>query len=344
MSYKKHNAEVLERLASNPEEFRVQNSDELLVPLATKSDTEMLVKVTNSTGYDQNISTLSAVKAEVVDQIVYGKNISDFAMITSYSGYSDSLTYFTVEAVASPEGSSSSDGVNAQGQNVDYVTNKVVVGIDEYTAGYSVGHTELQQAQMTTNRSALVSKERAEESKRKVYMQEKFFIGKHGLKGLLNMANVSTDATTLPVDISAMSQEQLNTVASDMVEAWKENCFYTSTPDTLCVSEQELVKFSKIYSEFNIATVTEMLRKAFAEATQNPNFKIVATLYAAAANQEDGKNLYMLYNSQVVFHDIPVDVEVMYSLGLNVRAEKLVRSSEVYAERPQEVLYFKPVA
>ena len=100
MDYKEKNAEVLNSLDGRSKAV-----------FARKDKTPMIVEVTNSTGFKQEIDTLTQIKAEIVDQKVYGKNISDFMRVGSEGGYADSITYFEQEVVASDDGvSGSGDG------------------------------------------------------------------------------------------------------------------------------------------------------------------------------------------------------------------------------------------
>jgi len=331
MTYKEHNEKIL---------ATVQNTDEVV--LARKDDTEMTLRVNiqNSEGYQQDVSTLAKVKAEIVDQKVYGEELSNFATITSEAGYADSLVYYTEEAIADVDGKGSSDGMAGQGANVEYVRKQYSVIVDEWKAGYDATHTELNQAQMTGNRSAIVSKERSLATKLKAHMNNRFFLGEGNLKGLLNMANVSTDTTTVDKNISAMTQAELESIFPTMYTAFRAGNSYTEHADTLVMSSQEMEKLVKVYSEFGIALNIELIEKSFRALSGNANFKVVSTLYAAAANAPAGKETYVLYNSSNVFFDVPVEVETLWNKGMDIRNDKLVRHSEVYCERPQEALYF----
>ena len=332
MNYKKFNEEVL-------------NSDvNGSLTLATAGGHELQFDIQNSTGYDQEISTLAKVKAEIVDEVVNGETLSDFARITSEAGWADSLVYFTEETVGDEDGLSSADGVNGQGDDVNFSKNKKTVLIEEWKKGYDVSKTEMMQVSMTGNRSAIVSKDRALERAKKVWMQRKFFIGGAGSLGLLNMSGVSVDATTLTKDISLQTQAELETQFASMYKAFRENNNYTAHADRLFMPADQLVELGRIYSEYNIATVVELVEKSFKAMSGNANFKIVSSIYGTSTNSPQSANTYMLYNSQVVFADAPVEMEAIYTKGLDIRSDKLMRMSEVYIERPQEALIFTPAA
>ena len=104
MDYKEKNQEVLNSLEGKVD-----------VAFATKSKTPMLVSVSNSTGFKQEIDTLTQIKSEIIDQKQYGKNIADFMRVGSEGGYNDSLKYYTSEVVGDENGDSASgDGISGR--------------------------------------------------------------------------------------------------------------------------------------------------------------------------------------------------------------------------------------
>lgn len=332
MKYTEHNKEVLNSLVDGE------------VTLATKGGTPMKVEVINSTGYEQQISTLTALKAEIVDQKVYDKQLSDFITVGTEGGYSDSITYFTNEYVGALDGKSASgDGVAGQGSNVDYKIEKKIVKIDEWMKGYDVSETEMNQAVQGINRSAIVSKEKSLEAIKKSFLVRRAFEGDSVHEGLLTLSTVSTDVTTMPTKLSNMTIAQIKVAIPDMYSAYRSGNNFTADASVLLMGEEERIKLSKIYSDqFGISNL-EIVRKQLAEITGNANFAIVGVRYADAAQRSDGDNLFMLYNKDVVEMQLPVEKEMIWPQGFNTRADKKVRVSEVYITRPQEALYFEPV-
>lgn len=333
-TYKEYNKEVMNSFNGNG-----------TLELARKDNTKMLVEVKNATGYDQQIDLLTQVMADVVEEKVYSENIEDFMTISSEGGYADSITYFTEKAVGDLAGDSSADGINGQGNNVDVLLDKKTADVEEWKKGYDVSDTEMEQAMFAMNRSAIESKERSFSRIKQSYLVKHAFAGNGNLEGLLNLSDVAIDTTTMPVNISAMSVAQIESFVSGIYNAFRVGNNFTAHADKFLMPASEQVKLARIYSQYGITSILDVLQKAFVSVSGNSNFKIVSTLYAEASQRGVGaKNLYMLYNSANVRKHIPVDKQVVYVKGMDIRADKKVRLSETYITRPQEALYFEPVA
>ena len=339
-NYKEFNAEVLNSTS-------LSSGTYVDLQLANKKNEPMNIRVQNASGYEQQITTLTTILAEVVEEKMYSDNLADFVTVSTEGGWDNTIAFWREASVGDLDGAfSDNGGRSGESDNIDVEKDMEFVKVGTWRKGYNIGIDEMNQVMASGNRSIITSKESAYQRIKNAYMTKKAMIGSAGHKGLLNADGLIYDTTTMPTDISEATQAQLNNIFSDMYAAYRLRNEYTADADTLVVPAVELTKLARIYSEFNAITVIEVVRKVMREVTGNPNFNVVSSRYFDIDNNLSGatKNAYMLLNKASVKFHVTVDMDMIEQKGFDLRAEKLLRTSEVYITRPLEVLGFYPVA
>jgi hypothetical protein len=182
-------------------------------------------------------------------------------------------------------------------------------------------------------------------------IQDATFLGipEKSMYGLLNLPNVTVDTETLQVSLLDMDPGQFNDFVGSILGIYNENSNGTALPDTFAIPlNVRLGLVKQVSPAYPISQGGRLaaLKQAFAEATDNPNFKIPGVKYAEQRHNAllINKNRHMLYRNdpEVVRMDIPVPYTLAAPGTLNYfdyQECAYGQFSEVQNARPAEILY-----
>lgn len=341
--------------------FMIKNSkgQSEFVPQTRKHIANIERQIRNA-GFTVDITTLTEVIAEVREEKYYVIKPSDFMSVrVGVGAWMDAITSFT-------SGASADDGetgfINTAANHsrlasVDVTLQPQTFPIRTWAKHIDWSIPQLEQASRAAamgNAAAwdlVAAKERVRKTNWDLMIQRAAFVGiaSNGLGGLLNGAGVTVDTATLPAEIGAMSDAQLQVVAGNMVAAYFANSNSTALPDTLVIPQAQAFLLSQTNSvTYPLKTKWDILLDAFKAATQNPNFQIKAVVYAntTGANGAFAKNRYALYRNSddVARLEIPVDYTqtMAHSFnGFQFANAGFGQVGGVHIYRPLEILYFQ---
>lgn len=334
----------------------IKNSqnEKVLAPHIAQYAKDQTLFVKNAYGMDLDITTLTTVLAEVREQKFYTVKVSDFVPVRVGTGaWSTQLTSFTSEQSVDDfeSGIANTSSKHAKIPNVDVVLNPVSTPILTWNKQIDWTVPELQYSQKFGVWDLVEAKEKARKQNWDLGVQKGAFLGyaNTGISGLLNATGVTLNTAAMVATFTAATPAQLKVIVGEMVSAYLTGNGTTAFPDTLAIPMSDWVGMSGASSEnFPINSVILQLQKAFADVTMNPNFKILPTAYADAANSGGAyaKNRYVLYrnDADVLRTEIPVDYTMTMAHTFNGYQFANVGYGQVggtFIYRKQEVMYFQ---
>lgn len=326
----------------------------VLAPNVRADIKKLTMHIKNAYGLDIDITTLTTVLAEVREQKFYTVKISDFVPVRVGTGaWSTQLTSFvSSQSVADFEsGFANTSSKHAKIASADIVIEPISTPIQTWNKQIDWTVPELNYAAKFNSWDLVEAKERVRKTNWDLGLQKIAFLGStsFSLPGLLTNALVALNTAAMAATFTAATPAQLKAIVGAMITAYLAQNGNTAFPDTLVIPMADWVGMSGPSSEnFPIASVIEQLRKQFADVTQNPNFKILPSPYAAAANSGGAfaKDRYALYSNDpdVLRMEIPVDYTMTMANTFNGYQFANVGYGQVggtMVYRPLEVLYFQ---
>ena len=341
--------------------FLVKNSkgESEFIPQTRKHLANIQKQIKNA-GYSVDITTLTEVLAEVREEKYYVIKPSDFmAVRVGVGAWMDAITSFTAGASADDgeTGFINTAANHSRLASVDVTLSPQTFPIRTWAKHIDWSIPQLEQATAASrmgNAAAwdlVAAKERVRKTNWDLMIQKAAFVGiaSNGLGGLLNGASVVVDTATLPAEIGAMSDAQLQVVAGNMVSAYFTNSASTALPDQLIMPQSQIFLLSQTNSvTYPMKTKFQVLLEAFQAATQNPNFQIKGVVYAntTATGGSFVKNRYALTRNDqdVARFEIPVDYTqtMAHSFnGFQFANAGFGQVGGVHIYRPLEILYFQ---
>lgn len=341
--------------------FQVTNGkgESEFIPQTRKHIANIQKQVKNA-GFSVDITTLTQVLAEVREEKYYVVKPSDFVDVrVGVGAWADTITSFT-------SGASADDGetgfINTAANHsrlasVDVTLQPQTFPVRTWAKHIDWSIPQLEQASKAAslgNAAAwdlVAAKERVRKTNWDLMIQKAAFVGvaSNGLGGLLNGTGVTVDTATLPAEIGAMSDAQLQVVAGNMVAAYFANAQSTALPDQLIIPQSQAFLLSQTNSvTYPLKTKWDILLDAFKAATQNPNFQIKSVVYAntTALNGSFAKNRYTLSrkDQDVARFEIPVDYTMTMAHSFNgfqFANAGFGQIGGVHIYRPLEIMYFQ---
>lgn len=305
---------------------------------------------TNSVGYQQLITTLTAVSKKVSEQKFYEIAFADYVPVVIGNGaYQRSIlnwrTYSKGEGFKTGVISNASN--KAMVPHVDAAYDAVTQNVYNWAKGMVYNVFELEEAMRANQLFSLI--EAREVARRKEWdlgLQEIAFLGYGPDKGLLNQASVVVDTTTIPVRLPAMTASQFNTFAGTVYEKYRANAVRTAKPTHFVIPEADwngLINFPD--ATYPLKTKLALLEEAFKTITANQSFKILPCAYGDKANFDGVNNRYVLlnYDETSVKMDLPIDYTQTQAGTFNGFSWENVAYGSftgVVALREKEMLYF----
>lgn len=278
----------------------------------------------NSLGYQQLITTLTAVGRKVSEQRFFEVNLADYVPVVVGNGsYMRQIinwrTFVKGEGFESCIISNASN--NSKLDQVDAAYDQFSQNIHSFAAKIEYNVFELEEAARANTLFSLI--EARELARRKTWqlgIQKTAFLGYGSDKGLLNQTSVYADSSTLTGFIKGLSAANFNTFVGAIWEKYRANCAYSAKATHFILPEADyngLVGWPD--STYPLRTKLELLTEAFKTVSGNNNFKILPNAYANKANNGTGNNIYVLlnYDETSVKMDLPIDYTMTQSGTVN---------------------------
>jgi hypothetical protein len=309
-------------------------------------------------GYQYTIQTTSQIRAQVVHQKFYEIPFADYVPVIPGTGawmedIKTNLVYDT--AGAFDTGVISLASSNNKLAQVDVGISPVSAKIATWAKGYQYSIPEVKKALASNNWDVVSSKMEALKRNWDIGIQKVAFLGFSSdltnLPGLLTNANVNSNTSLIPSNISAMSSATFATLVAGILAAYFANSNNTVLPDTFEIPMDDYLGLTvPVASGFPVVSQLTYLENAFKQATQNPNFMIYGLAYGTAANNAGyitagGKSRYVLYRNdpETIKMDLPVDFILTpagTSNNFQFQGVGAGQFTGAIAYRPAEILYF----
>jgi len=313
-------------------------------------------QINNSTGYEIDVTTLTAISKRIVEQKFFTLAPADYMplRVGENPWAADILTYrdFSLSG-GFEEGIINTASSGARLAQADGGVDSVTVPVISWAKGIEWSLPQLQQAKLAGNWDIVVSKERARKKDWDLGIQKIAFLGSDSntaVQGLLTQGDVTANTAVITKTISSMTTSEFDGFLRAIINAYRVNSAYTSMPTHFVMPEadyQGLISYPD--STYSLKTKLEILTDNFKLITQNPNFKILPCAYADKANNAAvvglNKNRYSLYNydEDSARMDIPVDYTNTLQNTVNGFQFQNVGYGQFTgfkAYRPKEMLYF----
>lgn len=319
------------------------NSEELAV---IDHNQELL----NAMGYgDIDVTLLTQIEREVSQQKFYQIDPKEYVPFdTTQGGWADFITVLRNYSNAEAEISSWERGVdadNARREQVGVTLGAESLKIHNLAKMVSYSLFEIRSAMETGRWNIVTEKERARKRDYDLSVQKAVLLGDSQHKGLLNQTTVTTNSTVLTKKISAMTSAEFRTFLGTVFAEYFKNSNMTVLPDTLCIAPSDFLGLGTAVDE-QYPLVQSMLKRAkdvFREVTGNENADIKMLAYCEPSFN-NGYYKYALYRKDFDTLRVyqPYDYNVVQGAtvdGMNYQNTAYARLSDVFVNRPAEMLY-----
>ena len=307
-------------------------------------------KLFNDAGYgDIDITLLTHIEREISQQKFYKIDPEKFVPFDkTQGGWSDYITVLRTFVNAEGDISGWERGVDAdnarRGQDGAKLES-VSLKLHNLNRMISYSLFEIRQAMETGRWNIITEKERARKMSYDISVQRAVLLGDADHKGLLNQTEVPTDAAILPKKISAMTSTEFKTFLSTVFANFYKQSQMTALPDTLAIAPSDFlglgVAVDEQYPVFT--TMLKRLQDVFREMTGNPSAEIIPLAYCEPEFHENSYK-YVLYRKDFDTLRVyqPYDYNVVQGAsidGMNYQNTAYARISDVFVNRPKEMLY-----
>ena len=328
----------------------VQKTREELFNSAELARIDRNQELMNAAGYgDIDLTLLTVLERNISEQKFYTVDPTQFVPFdTSTGGFADYIT--VLRSFQNIDGDLSSwdrgnDTDNARRNQVGVKLESVALKIHNLDKMVSYSMFELRQAMQSGIWNLVTEKERARKRDYDLAVQKAVLLGDTDHKGLLNQTEVPTDAAILPKKISAMTSTEFKTFLSTVFANFYKQSQMTALPDTLAIAPSDFlglgVAVDEQYPVFT--TMLKRLQDVFREMTGNPSAEIIPLAYCEPEFHENSYK-YVLYRKDFDTLRVyqPYDYNVVQGAsidGMNYQNTAYARISDVFVNRPKEMLY-----
>lgn len=307
-------------------------------------------ELVNAAGFgDIDLTLLTILERNVSQQKFYTVDPTQFVPFdTTTGGWADYITvlrsYANIDAdINSWERGNDTD--NARRNQVGVKMESVPLKLHNLDKMISYSLFELNQAAQTGIWNLVTEKEAARKRDYDLAVQRAVLLGDADHKGLLNQADVTNNTTILTKKISAMTSAEFKTLLSTLFKEFFEHSDFTAMPDTLVMPYSDFmglgVAVDEQYPVFT--TMKQRLTDVFREVTGNSNAEIKPLAYCES-KFHNGAYKYVLYRKN--FDTLRAYQPYGYSVvqgttvdGINYQNTAYARISDVFVNRPKEMLY-----
>ncbi len=310
----------------------------------------------NNTGYEVDITTLTAVIKSITEQKYYRVNPSEYMPIVVGEGaFNQELLKYAATFNAGSFKNSIIDtaSANAKMSQASASVEPIKYKVLSYAIAIPYNVFELQQASLAGNWDYISSKEKARRLDIDLGIQESMFLGFDDdleVYGILNLAGVSNNTVLITKYIKDMSAAEFKTFLAGLMPAYRLNCSYTAYPSNFYIPEQDYNGLATCADEtYPMKSRLERIKEVLSQLSgQEATVKPLA--YADAANNtldadNSGLNRYVLttYDPDSMRADIPVEpTTTAFNTmdGFSYQNVCYGQFSSVTSFRPNETLYF----
>lgn len=312
-------------------------------------------RLCNALGFEISITTLTQILKKVSEQKFFKIPFADYVPVRVGEGaWGTQITKYRSFELADDFETGIIDVGGNNGRiaevstGVDPINQKII----NWAKGYGWTLFQLEQASRSGNWDLIASLEKSRKTNWDLGIQRTAFLGSKGdtgtAVGLLNLAGVTNNTTTITKAISSMSTTEFKAFVIALIEAYRANCARTTMPTHFVIPESDYNGLTAPTSaDFPLKSMLQVMLEAFREITQNPNFVIKPCAYADAANSGGvlSQQRYALYNydEDSLAMNIPVDYTSTLANSINNFSFQNVGFGQftgVGLYRPLEVLYF----
>lgn len=308
----------------------------------------------NANGYEQIISTLTAVSGALTTQKFYTVDFANMVPIVVGNG-AFATEILNWRSAVTGEGFDS--GIISHASNnarlglVGAEFDAIKQPIYTWAKATQYSLIELQQAAVANNMFSLIeARERARRTEFDLGLQKVAFYGSQASNGLLTQSGAAIDTTTITKRLHVMTAAELNTFVGALIGNYRAATNYTAMPTHFIVPEKDrlgLINFPD--STYPLRSRLEILTSAFREVTMNPNFQILSTAYNDKAYHPSAVNRYVLLNYDAT--SLKLDLPVPYTMTMAGTQNGFSFENAAYAQftgvallRPKELQYFDNTA
>lgn len=305
----------------------------------------------NASGYGEiDLTLLTVLEREISKQKFYTVNPEDFIpMDHTTGGFADYITVLRSFINADADISTWERGVDADNARRNQVGAKVEsVSLKVHNLDKMVSYSlfELKQAMQTGIWNIVTEKERARKIDYDLAVQAALLKGDAKHKGLLNQTGATTNTTVLTKNISAMTSAEFKAFMASVFAEYFANTNSTALPDTFVIPMEDFLGMGVAVDEQYplVSSMLERFTNVFRETTGNSNAVIKPLVYCNK-NQNGGTAKYALYRKDwdCLRAYQPVDYTVVQGAtvdGMNYQNTAYARVSDVFLNRPKELMYF----
>ena len=309
------------------------------------------LKLDNALGAEINITTLTTVIKKVTEQKFFEQSPADYMPIKVGDGaWSTNLQTFRSFVL----GDGFDTGVLNTGLNqskmasADAGVDSINVKVINWAKALTWTLFDLQFAAKTGNWDLVTAKETSRLKNWQLGIQRTAFLGLDGdasCLGLMTQAGITTDTTTIPTQISAMTTANFKIFCAAILNVYRVNCNRTAWPTHLIIPESDYLGLAAPTSaDFPLKSALQVLEETFSIMVKKP-FKILPNAYGDTAFNNLGTNKYMLlnYDEESLRMDIPVDYTSTLANSLDnfsFQNAAYGQFTGVQAYRPLELMYF----
>lgn len=305
----------------------------------------------NSLGYQQLVTTLTAVGQKVSEQRFYSIAPADYVPVVLNGNGAYQRQIINWRTYLKGEGFETGIINNASNQaaisSVDAAYDQVAQDIYSWAKAMRYNIFELEEAmRANTLFSLLEARETARRKEWDLGIQKIAFLGHDKSKGLLNQSEATVNTSTISKSISSMTAAEFNQFAGSIYEVYRDNCSRTARPSTLVIPEREwngLINFPD--ATYPLKTKLELLEVAFKTVSQNQGFKILPCAYADKFDGVHDRYTLLNYDETSIKMDIPLDYQFAGAAGTvnGFQWENVAfgQFTGVIAQRPKELIYFQ---
>jgi len=308
----------------------------------------------NSLGYQQVISTLTAVGKQVSEQKFYTLAPADFMPVVVGNGsYQNQIINW--RSFSKDEGFETGVMQNAaNSQRLSYsdaAFDELPQVIYSWAKGLEWNTFQLEQAMRANNLFSIIeAKEVARRKSWDLGIQKACFLGYGSTKGYMNQTGVTANTTVISKKISTMTAAEFNTFLGALYGSYRTNCNYTAKPTTFSMPETDYnacLNFPDV--TYPMRSRLDLLEDALKRATSNQGFKVLPNAYGDKANNGTANNIYVLsnYDETSLKVDLPLDYTMTAAgtvNGFTFENAAFGQFSEVVALRPAEMIYYTNTA
>ena len=308
----------------------------------------------NALGAEQNITTLTQLLPQIIEQKFYELPIADYVDVQVGAGnpFASELFNWTTGIAG---GDFESGLINMASHDSQRMADDITVEpIKRPVTSWAknVQYNILQEGTFnagTGNMDLIQAKYAARKKDYDLGIQKLAFLGlktNTAFKGLLNQSGVTANTTLITKKLSAMTAAEFNAVVAGLMSAFMANSNYTVVPNRFVIPASDFYGLTSQMSEtYPLRTKLEVLTTALKQASGKDDFKVLPLAYGDTANNDLGANVYVLYEKapDSLIMNVPLDFTVTLpntADGFNYVSTAYSRFTGVTALRPQSMLYF----